>query len=66
LSDPAAARRRLDAGVTREESTSRAMVRHWIETMVVLGPPQPGAPQALGELAFGPANAPRVVRAPAG
>ena len=31
LSDPAAARRRLDAGVTREESTSRAMVRYWVE-----------------------------------
>jgi hypothetical protein len=66
LSDPAAARRRLDAGVTREESTSRAMVRYWVESLAVLGAPQPGAPQPVGALAFGPADAPRVVRAPAG
>jgi hypothetical protein len=64
LSDPAAARRRLDAGLTREESTSRAMVRYWIEALAVLGPPQPGAPQPVGSLAFGSAHAPRVVRAP--
>src|SRR3954453_16694634 len=31
LSDPAAARRRLDAGFTREDSTSRALVRYWVE-----------------------------------
>jgi endo-1,3(4)-beta-glucanase len=61
LSDPAAARRRLDAGVTREESTSRAMVRYWIEALVVLGPPKPGAAQPVGALAFGS----RVVGAPA-
>ncbi|GAA2624605.1 glycosyl hydrolase [Paractinoplanes durhamensis] len=66
LSDPAAARGRLDAGVTREESTSRAMVRYWVEALAVLGPPQPGAPQPVGALAFGPVNAPRVVRAPGG
>ncbi|GIF26504.1 hypothetical protein BJ973_000949 [Actinoplanes tereljensis] len=53
LSDPAAARRRLDAGVTREESTSRAMVRYWIEALVVLGPPKPGSVQPVGALAFG-------------
>ncbi|GLW29029.1 glycosyl hydrolase [Actinoplanes regularis] len=65
LSDPGAARGRLDAGVTREESTSRALVRYWIETLAVLGPPQPGVPAPIGALAFGPANAPRVVQAPA-
>jgi endoglucanase Acf2 len=62
LSDPAAARRRLDAGVTREESTSRALVRYWIEALVVLGPPQPAVPAPVGALAFGPAKAPRMVR----
>src|SRR6185312_11199187 len=36
LSDPTAARRRLDAGVSREDSTSRAMVRYWIESLAVL------------------------------
>jgi endoglucanase Acf2 len=66
LSDPAAARRRLDAGLTREPSTSRAMVRYWIETLAALGPPLPGAPAPVGALTFGPANAPRVIRAPAG
>jgi endoglucanase Acf2 len=64
LSDPAAARRRLDAGVSREESTSRALVRYWIESLAVLGPPQPGVAAPIGALAFGPANAPRTVRAP--
>ncbi|MCA2211283.1 glycosyl hydrolase [Jidongwangia harbinensis] len=66
LSDPAAARRRLDAGVTREESTSRAMVRYWVEMLVALGPPQAAAPAPLGTLAFGPADAPRVIGVPAG
>ncbi|MFI5889789.1 glycosyl hydrolase [Actinoplanes sp. NPDC051513] len=65
LSDPAAARRRLDAGVTREESTSRAMVRYWVEALAVLGPPQPGVPAPVGALAFGPASGPRLVRSPA-
>jgi hypothetical protein len=66
LSDPAAARRRLDAGVTREASTSRAMVRYWIESLAVLGTPQPGVPEPVGALAFGPANDPQVVGAPTG
>ena len=66
LSDPAAARRRLDAGVTREPSTSRAMVRYWVETLAVLGSPLPDVPEPVGALAFGPASAPRVIRAPAG
>jgi endo-1,3(4)-beta-glucanase len=64
LSDPAAARRRLDAGLTREPSTSRAMVRYWIETLAALGAPLSGTPAPVGALAFGPANAPRVIRAP--
>ncbi|MFI1990807.1 glycosyl hydrolase [Actinoplanes sp. NPDC020271] len=66
LSDPEAARRRLDAGVSREESTSRAMVRYWVEALVVLGPPQPAVTAPVGALAFGSAGAPRVVRSPAG
>ncbi|HEX5201330.1 MAG TPA: hypothetical protein VFW27_15465 [Actinoplanes sp.] len=65
LSDPAAARRRLDAGVTREDSTSRAMVRYWVEALAVVGTPQPGVPAPVGSLAFGAASAPRVTRAPA-
>ena len=63
LSDPAAARQRLDAGVSREESTSRGLVRYWVEALVVLGPAQPGVPAPVGALAFGSVNAPRVVRA---
>jgi endo-1,3(4)-beta-glucanase len=66
LSDPEAARRRLDAGVSREESTSRAMVRYWVEALAVLGPPQPKAAAPVGSLAFGPADAPRILRAPGG
>ena len=63
LSDPAAAKKRLDAGVSREDSTSRAMVRYWVEALMVLGLPQPAAPQPVGSLAFGSKDAPRVVRA---
>jgi endoglucanase Acf2 len=66
LSDPEAARRRLDAAVSREESTSRAMVRYWVEALAVLGPPQPEAAAPVGSLAFGPADAPRILRAPGG
>ncbi|GAA4588707.1 endoglucanase Acf2 [Actinoplanes octamycinicus] len=66
LSDPAAARGRLDAGVSREDSTSRAMVRYWVEALAVLGPPQSGVPAPLGSLAFGSAGNPRLVRSPAG
>ena len=65
LSDPQAARRRLDAGVTREDSTSRAMVRYWVESLAVLGPPQPAAAAPVGSLAFGPADTPRILQAPA-
>jgi endo-1,3(4)-beta-glucanase len=66
LSDPVAARRRLDAGVTREASTSRAMVRYWIESLAVLGTPQAAVPEPVGALAFGPASDPKVVGTPAG
>ncbi|WP_109602724.1 glycosyl hydrolase [Actinoplanes xinjiangensis] len=66
LSDPEAARRRLDAGVSREESTSRAMVRYWVEALAVLGPPQPKTAAPVGSLAFGPADAPRILRASGG
>ncbi|BBH67390.1 hypothetical protein ACTI_40750 [Actinoplanes sp. OR16] len=64
LSDPEAARRRLDAGVSREESTSRAMVRYWVEALAVLGPAQPGVVAPVGSLAFGTAGAPKVIKAP--
>ena len=53
LSDPAAARGRLDAGVAaREESTSRALVRYYVEALGVLGPLQPETPEPVGALAF--------------
>ena len=41
LADPAAARERLTADAPREESTSRAMVRYWVELLAAVGPPQP-------------------------
>jgi hypothetical protein len=66
LSDPAAARRRLDAGPPREESTSRALVRYFVESLAVLGAPQPAVVAPVGALAFGPASDPTIVRAPAG
>jgi endo-1,3(4)-beta-glucanase len=43
IADPAAARKRLDAGVPREESTSRGLVRYWVEALAVLGPPPLGS-----------------------
>jgi endo-1,3(4)-beta-glucanase len=66
LSDPVAARRRLDAGVSREESTSRAMVRYWVEALAVLGPPRPEVPARVGTLAFGSPDDPRIARPPGG
>ena len=66
LSNPSAARRRLDAGVPREESTSRALVRYYVESLAKLGPPQPAAPQPVGALAFGSAKKPTILRTPAG
>jgi hypothetical protein len=41
LSDPAAALRLLTPNLPREPSTSRALVRYWVEILAALGPPQP-------------------------
>ena len=41
LADPVAARDRLTADAPREESTSRAIVRYWVELLAAVGPPQP-------------------------
>ncbi|HET9516732.1 MAG TPA: glycosyl hydrolase, partial [Actinoplanes sp.] len=63
LADPDAARDRLVAGVAeREPSTSRAMVRYWVEALAVLGAPQPAVTvDGAHGLAFGPADAPTLV-----
>lgn len=59
LADPAAARARLERTLPREESTSRALVRYLIETLAVLGPPQPGVTvDGPYGLAFGSLDAP--------
>jgi endo-1,3(4)-beta-glucanase len=42
VADPAAASRRLGSSLSREDSTSRAMVRYWVELLAAYGPPQPG------------------------
>ena len=62
MADPAAARKRLTPGLPREESTSRAMVRYLVESLAVLGPPQPAvvADGPYG-LAFGDADEPTLV-----
>jgi hypothetical protein len=62
LADPGAARRRLAANLPREESTSRAMVRYWVELLAAYGPPQPGvvADGPYG-LAFGSRDKPVLV-----
>jgi hypothetical protein len=62
LTDPAAARSRLGPGLPREESTSRGLVRFWVELLAVLGPPQP-AVNAAGPygLAFGSRDHPTLV-----
>jgi endoglucanase Acf2 len=41
LADPAVALARLTPRLPREESTSRAMVRYFVEALAALGPPQP-------------------------
>jgi endo-1,3(4)-beta-glucanase len=62
LADPNAARARLTAGVPREESTSRALVRYLVEALAVLGPPQPAvAADGPYGLAFGDADRPTLV-----
>jgi len=62
VADPAAARQRLTAKLPREESTSRAMVRYWVEMLAAYGPPQPAvvADGPYG-LAFGDAGHPRLL-----
>jgi hypothetical protein len=62
LADPAAARNRLTAKLPREESTSRAMVRYWVEMLAAYGPPQPEvvADGPYG-LAFGTVAEPRLL-----
>src|SRR4029434_566842 len=62
LAAPAAARRRLGPQLPREESTSRAMVRYWVEMLAAYGSPQPAvvADGPYG-LAFGSAEHPRLL-----
>jgi endo-1,3(4)-beta-glucanase len=62
VADPAAARRRLTPAMPREESTSRAMVRYWVEMLAAYGSPQPAvvADGPYG-LAFGSAGHPRLL-----
>ncbi len=62
VADPAAARQRLTPRLPREESTSRAMVRYWVEMLAAYGPPQPAvvADGPYG-LAFGSAERPRLL-----
>ena len=62
LADPAAARRLLTPKLPREESTSRAMVRYWVEMLAAYGPPQPTvvADGPYG-LAFGSIEQPRLL-----
>jgi endoglucanase Acf2 len=62
LSDPNAARQRLGGNLPREESTSRAMVRYWVELLATYGPPQPGvAADGPFGLAFGSRDNPVLV-----
>lgn len=62
IADPVAALRRLGGPLSREDSTSRAMVRYWIELLATYGPPQPGvvADGPYG-LAFGSRDKPVLV-----
>ena len=62
VADPAAARSRLTAKLPREPSTSRAMVRYWVEMLAAYGAPQPAvvADGPYG-MAFGSAESPRLL-----
>jgi endo-1,3(4)-beta-glucanase len=62
VADPSAARQRLGSSLPREDSTSRAMVRYWVELLAMYGPPQPGvvADGPYG-LAFGSRDKPALV-----
>jgi endoglucanase Acf2 len=62
LTDPAAARRRLTPGLPREPSTSRALVRYWVELLAAFGPPQPAvAADGPYGVAFGDRDRPTLV-----
>jgi endo-1,3(4)-beta-glucanase len=60
--DPAAARARLGPDLPREDSTSRGMVRLYVEMLATFGPPQPEvtADGPFG-MAFGRADRPTLV-----
>jgi endoglucanase Acf2 len=62
VADPASARQRLVPKLPREESTSRAMVRYWVEMLAAYGAPQPAvvADGPYG-LAFGGADRPHLM-----
>ncbi|MDI6104190.1 glycosyl hydrolase [Actinoplanes sp. NEAU-A12] len=62
IADPAQARARLGPQLPREESTSRAMVRYWVEMLAAYGSPQPAvvADGPFG-MAFGSAEHPRLL-----
>ncbi len=62
VADPGAARQRLAANPSREESTSRALVRYWVELLAVLGPPRPDVSvDGPYGLAFGTGRRPTLV-----
>jgi endo-1,3(4)-beta-glucanase len=61
VADPAQARSML-TDAPREPSTSRGLVRYWVEALAVLGAPQPAVrPDGPLGLAFGSASAPTLV-----
>jgi endoglucanase Acf2 len=60
--DPAAARQRLTPSLPREPSTSRALVRYWIDLLGAYGPPQPAiVADAPYGMAFGDPSRPTLV-----
>jgi endo-1,3(4)-beta-glucanase len=60
--DPHGALGRLGAGLSREDSTSHAMVRYYIEMLVAFGPPQPAVvADAPYGMAFGGRDDPTLV-----
>lgn len=62
LADAKHARSMLTADAPREESTSRGLVRYWVEVLAGLGPPQPTVrSDAPFGLAFGSPTAPTFV-----
>jgi endo-1,3(4)-beta-glucanase len=60
--DPGGALRRLDGGLSREDSTSRAMVRYYVEMLAAFGAPQPAVvADAPYGMAFGSRDDPKLV-----